>query len=164
MGKKKKYTLDDFSNNITHVVGTNGSIVAHTIFFIGIFGLSFFGVALDQILLILTTAVSLEAIYLAIFIQMTVNRTKVSLANVEEDIDDIQENVDDLQEDVDDIQENVDDIQEDVDSLETNIKEISDDYIDDSEETEVVSALKDIEKRLRDLQGDIEILKKKGLF
>lgn len=68
----------------------------------------FFGYTLDQILLILTTAVSLEAIYLAIFIQMTVNKTTQSLEQGEEDIDEIQEDVEDIQEDVDEIQEDVD--------------------------------------------------------
>lgn len=114
--------------------------------------------ALDKVLLILTTAVSLEAIYLSIFIQMTVNRTTKSLAGVEKDIDNIQEDVEDLGEDVEDIQE-------DVDSLELNVKGISDDYVeDDAEEDDVVNALKDIEKRLSNLQEDIQVLKKKGLF
>lgn len=158
MKKKQTSVLEVISQKMTYSIGTNTSILVHTLMFIGIFALRFLGIPLDQILLILTTAVSLEAIYLAIFIQMTVNRTTQSLAGVEEDLDDLQENVDD-------IQENVDDIQEDVDSLETNIKEISEDYIDDEAETdEVVVALRDIEKRLSDLQGDISILKKKGLF
>ena len=150
MSRKKPFSLEELSQRMTNSIGTTNSLIVHTFLFVGIFVLGFFGVSVDQTLLILTTIVSLEAIYLAIFIQMTVNRTTLSLANVEEDIDDIQGDVDD--------------IQEDVDSLETNMKEISDDYIDDSEETEVVKALKDIEIRLKDLQGDIAILKKKGLF
>ena len=40
---------------------------------------------------LLTTAVSLEAIYLSIFIQMTVNRNTQSLEEVEEDIEGIQD-------------------------------------------------------------------------
>ena len=89
---------------------------------------------------------------------MTVNRTTKSLAGVEKDIDDIQEDVEDLGEDVEDIQE-------DVDSLELNVKGISDDCVeDDAEEDEVVKALTDIEKRLSNLQEDISVLKKKGLF
>ncbi|MEK7616618.1 MAG: hypothetical protein AAB414_01025, partial [Patescibacteria group bacterium] len=39
------------------------------------------------------TWLSIEAIYLAIFIQMTVNRNTQSLEEVEEDIEDIQEEV-----------------------------------------------------------------------
>lgn len=143
MSKKNRFSLESLSQRMTNSIGTTNSMIIHTLLFIGIFALRIFNISTEEILLILTTAVSLEAIYLAIFIQMTVNRTTISLANVEEDIDDIQE---------------------DVDSLETNVKEISDDYIDDSEEAEVVKVLKDIETRLKDLQGEIVILKKKGLF
>lgn len=74
----------------------------------------FLGVNWDEVLLILTTVVSLEAIYLAIFIQMTVNRTSMSLREVEADVDEIQKDVDEIQEDIDEIQEDVDEIQEDV--------------------------------------------------
>lgn len=158
MPRKKTSKLDLASQKLTTWIGTPQSILAHTILFAGIFILIIFGVALDKVLLILTTAVSLEAIYLAIFIQMTVNRTTKSLAGVEKDIDDIQEDVEDLGEDVEDIQE-------DVDSLELNVKGISNDYVeDDAEEDEVVKALTDIEKRLSNLQEDISVLKKKGLF
>jgi len=158
MPRKKTSKLDQASQKLTHWIGTTQSILVHTTFFIGIFVLIMFGVAMDKVLLILTTAVSLEAIYLSIFIQMTVNRTTKSLAGVEKDIDDIQEDVEDLGEDVEDIQE-------DVDSLELNVKGISNDYVeDDAEEDEVVKALTDIEKRLSNLQEDISVLKKKGLF
>lgn len=147
--RKKVNQIEQISSWLTQSIGTNTSIVLHTLFFMGIFSLMIFGVSIDKILLILTTAVSLEAIYLAIFIQMTVNKTTTSLANVEEDIDDIQENVDDLQ--------------EDVDSLETNVKEISDDYIDDdAEDDDMMKTLKNITLSLEKLQEEIEILKKKG--
>jgi len=133
MSKKKPLTLEGLSQQMTNSIGTTNSLIIHTILFIGIFALRLFRVPTEEILLILTTAVSLEAIYLAIFIQMTVNRTTLSLAGVEEDIDDIQEDV----------------------------KEISEDYIDDSEEVSIVNVLKDMELRLKDLQKDISVLKKK---
>lgn len=158
MPKKKISTLDQASQNLTAWIGTPQSILAHTVLFVGVFALVLFGISFDKILLTLTTVLSLEAIYLAIFIQMTVNRTTKSLAGVEKDIDDIQEDVEDLGEDIGDIQE-------DVDSLELNVKGISEDFIeDDNEEDEVVKALSDIEKRLTNLQEDIKVLKKKGLF
>jgi len=156
MSKKKPLSLEELSQQMTNSIGTTNSLVVHTLLFFGIFVLRFFGVPLDQILLILTTVVSLEAIYLAIFIQMTVNRTTKSLAGVEEDIDDIQENVDDLQEDIGDIQE-------DVDSLESNVKDISEDYIDDeTEEDKIVTTLQNIESSLRSLERDIIALKKRS--
>lgn len=161
--KKKQNQIDKISTWLTESIGTNTSLVIHTFLFIGIFSLALFGLTIDKILLILTTAVSLEAIYLAIFIQMTVNKTTESLASVEENIDEIQEDVDDIQEDVEDIQEDVDDIQEDVDHLETNIKDISDDYIDDEvEESDTVKILSNIESQLNLLKEEIAELKKKA--
>jgi len=65
----------------------------------------------DTILLVLTTAVSLEAIYLSIFIQMSINKSHRSLEEIGDDIDEIQEDVDEIQEDVDEIQEDIDEIQ-----------------------------------------------------
>ncbi len=127
--------LDRVSQKATYHIGTNRSILIHTVLFVGIFSLRFFGSSTEEILLILTTAVSLEAIYLAIFIQMTVNRTTESLAGVERDIDDIQENIDDIQEDV------------------------SEDTTDD---VDMVSVLKDMELRLQDLQKDIATLQKQS--
>lgn len=54
--------------------GSVSSIMVHTIVFATTFMLPVFGIPLTTVLLILTTVVSLEAIYLQIFIQMTVNR------------------------------------------------------------------------------------------
>ncbi len=92
------------SMKLTEWIGTPQSVLLHTLLFIGIFALGMFGFSTDQILLLLTTAVSLEAIYLAIFIQMTVNRNTKSLEEVEADIDEIQEDVEDLEEDVEDLE------------------------------------------------------------
>ncbi|EKD52961.1 MAG: hypothetical protein ACD_61C00188G0004 [uncultured bacterium] len=133
MVKHRPTILDTLSRQMTYHIGTNTSIVIHTLLFIGIFSLRFFGQSTEQILLILTTAVSLEAIYLAIFIQMTVNRTTESLAGVEEDIDDIQEDIDDIQEDVSE---------------------------DSTEDVDMIKVLRDMELRLRDLQKDISTLEK----
>ncbi len=83
--------LEKISFRLTDWIGTPVSLIIHTLLFFGIFALRYFGVTTDYILLILTTAVSLEAIYLSIFIQMTVNRNTESLEEVEEDIEDIQE-------------------------------------------------------------------------
>lgn len=99
-----KRILESASFRATKFVGTPASIFLHTVFFIGIFALKFFGVGIDDILLILTTAVSLEAIYLAIFIQMSVNKAAESLEAVEDDIDELAEEVEDISEDIEDIQ------------------------------------------------------------
>lgn len=99
---------------ITTWIGSPTSFVLHTLIFIGTFLIGLLGIAPWQILLIvLTTVVSLEAIYLSIFIQMTVNRHAKELEVVSEDIEGIQEDVEEISEDVEEIQENIEDISED---------------------------------------------------
>jgi|SRR3989344_8047260 len=97
-GHRKATFLDKISVKMTEWVGTPWSLIIHTLLFAGIFSLRQFGFTTDYILLALTTAVSLEAIYLSIFIQMSVNRATESLEEVEEDIEGIQEDVDDDEE------------------------------------------------------------------
>ena len=95
---------------VTRWIGSPSSIVIHTVLFL----LSFAAAALrflewNSMLLVLTTIVSLEAIYLAIFIQMTLNYQSQMIAAVEKDIDEIQEDVEEIQEDVDELPKDVPD-------------------------------------------------------
>ena len=106
MKKDETHRLQKTALAITHWVGSPVSIVVHT----AAFAASFAAVWLqllpfDRMLLILTTIVSLEAIYLAIFIQMTINVQSEALEEVEQDIDEIQEDIDEIQEDVEEIYE-----------------------------------------------------------
>ena len=102
----------------TRWVGSPQSAVLHTVLFIGSFAVAFIGwIDTDRMLLILTTIVSLEAIYLSLFIQMTVNYQQQSLEEVGQDIEEIQEDIDEIAEDVDEIAEDVDEIQEDVSEM-----------------------------------------------
>jgi peptidoglycan hydrolase CwlO-like protein len=101
----------NWEKKFTNWIGSKSSVIVHTVIFLLAFCLPFFGVKLDTVLLVLTTLVSLEAIYLAIFIQISVNENTQSLHEVEEDIEEIQHDVDEIQEDVDEIQEDVEDIQ-----------------------------------------------------
>lgn len=159
-----------FTDKITSWVGTPISIVAHTVVFIGIFGLQFVGISFDQILLILTTAVSLEAIYLAIFIQMSVNRTSQSLAKVEEHVENVKEDVEDIAEDVEDIQEDVEDVKEDVGQLEENVDEIQEDVEDIQEDAQeddmtdkhVTNTLATIAQQLAVIQKELSQIQKKN--
>jgi peptidoglycan hydrolase CwlO-like protein len=114
---QKKF--EEFSKKL---IGSPESFICHTIFFIGIFSLYFFDFSSSDILLILTTLVSLEAIYLSIFIQMTVNRQSIELEEVSEDIEEIQEDVDEIQKDVDEIQEDVEEIHDDVEEIQGESK------------------------------------------
>ncbi len=101
-----------FSERVTKWIGSPSSLAAHSLFFIISLSFVFAGIATNTVLLILTTIVSLEAIYLSIFIQMTVNRQGESLEDVEEDIDEIQEDVEEISKEIDEISEDIDDIQE----------------------------------------------------
>jgi methyl-accepting chemotaxis protein len=181
----KKYSkLEELSIKITNWMGSTKSLVVHTILFVVIFGLYFFGIKFEQILLILTTIVSLEAIYLSLFIQMTVNRNTQALENVEEDIDEIQEGVEDLQEDVGEIEgdvdklhenvaeisKDVDEISEDVDKIGEDVDQIQEDVEDMSEEPaaqkvamtdlETTEALHKIQDQLGLIMKELENLKK----
>ena len=106
-------------------VGSPASLVFHTLAFALFFSASIFKlVGWDLMLLILTTVVSLEAIYLAIFIQFAVNRQAASLREVEEDVESIQENVEELGEHVEGIHENVEELGEHVEGLHENVEEL----------------------------------------
>jgi biopolymer transport protein ExbB/TolQ len=109
--------------------------------------LAVFGVNTDQVLLILTTVVSLEAIYLSIFIQMTVNRNTKSLEEVEADIDEIQEDVEGLEEDVEEISTDIDEIQ-------------AEDEEEEAQEVKDAKALDSIRLQLQRLQKDLDNIKK----
>ena len=98
---------DKLAEKSTKWIGSVQSLIFHTLIFAAAFLAGFFGLDWNKVLLALTTVVSLEAIYLAIFIQMTVNKNTQSLKAVEADIDEIQEDIDEIQEDVDEIQEDV---------------------------------------------------------
>ena len=112
--------------SVTRWVGSVQSVVIHTVVFIASFGAVWFGLLpFDRMLLVLTTIVSLEAIYLSIFIQMTINYTTQSLEEVERDIDEMQEDVAEIQEDVEEMQEDVEEIQEDVDEMQEDIEEMT---------------------------------------
>jgi peptidoglycan hydrolase CwlO-like protein len=103
----KDGNLQKTAHKVTRWVGSPHSIIAHTVVFAACFVAVWFNVLpFDRMLLILTTVVSLEAIYLAIFIQMSVNAQAQSIAEVEHDIDEIQGDIDEIQEDVEDIQVN----------------------------------------------------------
>ena len=136
--------LEKISLRMRNWIGTPVSLFVHTVFFAASFVLVYLGYSLEQVLLVLTTAVSLEAIYLAIFIQMTVNRQAEQIEEVGEDIEDIQEEVQDLGEDVEEISEDIEKMQEEQAA---------------EEEEPQATTLENIQAALHKLVQDIEILK-----
>jgi uncharacterized protein YoxC len=144
--------IEDAAFTATRWVGSIPSLIIHTVLFAG----SFLAVAggligFEKMLLVVTTLVSLEAIYLAIFIQMSVNRQGMSLEEVEHDIDEMQEDVGEIQEDIDEIQKDVDEMQEDV-------EEMSEEDKRERKEATNAASLEEIRARLERLLVDIEKL------
>lgn len=165
--KKKLKETAEVPYKLMTWIGSTSSLVVHTILFVLAFVLPLLGVPLDKVLLVVTTLVSLEAIYMAIFIQMAVNRNTESLEEVEEDIDEIQEDVGEIQKDVDDIQEDVDEIEKDVDEIQKDVDEIEKDVDEiEKDDTQLVhgtntqTVLSNIEKQLQSLIREIEVIKK----
>jgi peptidoglycan hydrolase CwlO-like protein len=151
-----------FIDSFIKWIGSIPSLLIHTFLFLSCFIAGIIWGNWDTILLVLTTIVSLEAIYLSIFIQMSVNRNTLSLQAVEKDIDEIQEDVEDVAEDVDKIHENVEDIAEDVDELQEDVEELQeDDKLEESQEEQDKRLMKDIQDNLAKISADLEMLKKK---
>ena len=132
---------------ITAWIGSIASLIIHTLVFASSFLFAAFGfISWGLMLLVLTTIVSLEAIYLAIFIQMTINRQARELAEVSEDVEDIQEDIEEIQEDVEEIQEDV--------------EEISDETEEQHEQRQTV-VIKQLTQDVHRMLADLEQLKKK---
>lgn len=133
-----------FFEYLTRWIGSISSLIVHTLLFGGALALGFFHIAeWDSVLLVMTTIVSLEAIYLSIFIQMTVNRHSESLKEVEEDVGDIQEDIEEITEDVEGIQEDVEEMtEEDAEDEERKQKQL----------VSLDQLTKDVQRVLQDLE------------
>jgi peptidoglycan hydrolase CwlO-like protein len=123
--------LEKFALKTTKWIGSIESLIIHTVLFIISLLLYLFGADFTRVLLVLTTIVSLEAIYLSIFIQMSVNHQSKALENVTEDVGEISNNVEGIVEDVGELQKDVDELQESInddeeDSEDKSIKKIED--------------------------------------
>jgi uncharacterized membrane protein len=141
-------------------IGSPASLALHTLAFVCFFSVSIFKwVAWDLMLLVLTTLVSLEAIYLAIFIQMTVNRQSQSLKEVEEEVGDIQDNIEELGENVEELGENVEDLKEDVEDIQEDIGEIGEDEEEESRDRKQAEMIEALTKDVRAILKSLESLK-----
>jgi low affinity Fe/Cu permease len=140
MTPEKIRRLDNKVNSVIEWIGSFPSLIIHTVLFISCFVAGIIWRNWDTILLVLTTIVSLEAIYLSIFIQMSINRNTESLEEVEKDIDEIREDVGEIAEDVEEMQE--------------------DDEQEESEDEQDRRLLKDIQDNLMKITSDLQQLKK----
>lgn len=157
-------SLDRIAESVISWIGSTASLIFHTILFIVCFLLPIFKIVdFEEMLLVLTTIVSLEAIYLSIFIQMSVNKSNKHIEVIKEDVTEIQEDIDEIQEDIDEIQEDIDEIQEDID-------EIADDDDDDEHKEKAQKVIlksnvsnnkqeiKELKAKIHDLQAKLEDL------
>ncbi len=165
---KKKSLVEIVAVKLTSWVGSTSSIIFHTLLFTLFFLSGVLRVAdWSTILLVLTTIVSLEAIYLSIFIQMTVNRNTQSLTNVESNIDELEEDVGEIREDVGEMEEHIGEIREDVEEISEDVEDIQEDVGEMSEDDKqeekrderTTAMLDTIEKTVKKLMEDIEKLK-----
>ena len=98
--------FDEIADKVIGWIGSTNSIVLHTLFFVFIFCLQFTGIATDTVLLILTTIVSLEAIYLSIFIQRAGKQSSAAITAVAKDIKEASVDIEQIQGDIDQLQTN----------------------------------------------------------
>lgn len=120
-----KDKIKALAKRITVFLGSVESLFAHTLIFGLCFLGVFFGVPMDRILLIVTTAVSLEAIYLAIFLQLTIN----DIQSQDTAQDELQEKLQELEElhhakeeqFAEKILDRLDDMEEEIDDIEAKV-------------------------------------------
>ena len=156
--------LDKMADSVISWIGSTSSLVFHTLLFITSFLLPLFKVVeFEEMLLVLTTIVSLEAIYLSIFIQMSVNKSNKHIEVIKEDVNEIKEDIDEIQEDIDEIQEDIDEIQEDIDEIaddedEDEHKEKAQKVILKSNVSNNKQEIKELKAKIHDLQSKLEEL------
>lgn len=155
------YKIERFANRATNFVGSPTSLVLHTILFLSSFLLILFGIDRNTVLLVLTTIVSLEAIYLSLFIQMSVNRSNKRLYIVKKELDEIQEGVEDIAEDVEEIQKDVEEIEKDIDEIQEDVEDIQEDVQGiEKDIDEIQTDVGEIQEDVEDIAEDVEGLEK----
>lgn len=154
--EEKMQFLTRITDNIMWWMGSIPSLIVHSIVFLTAFLLPLFGiVAVDKMLLVLTTVLSLEAIYLAIFIQMSVNRSQEHIEDIREDIEEIQDDIEEISEDIEEISEDIDDIQEDIEDIAEE-----EDEEDHSERARTVMLKSNVSSNKNDIKALREVIAK----
>lgn len=172
LGERNRERLERIADVATRWIGSTTSLVVHTLLFIVAFLLPLLHiVSFDKMLLVLTTIVSLEAIYLAIFIQMSVNKNSKDIEEIQEYVEEIQEDIEEIQEDVEEMQEDVEEIQEDVEEIQEDVEEIQEELDDETEEDKLPVTVQPSERQNAEdkiaqiqqlilrLQQEVELLK-----
>src|ERR1700691_2761031 len=123
--ERQRKMMEQWASNITKWIGSTSSVVLHTLLFLITFILRHLGlVSFERMLLFLTTIVSLEAIYLSIFIQMSINLNNQNIEIIQEDIEEISEDIEELGEDIEEIGEDIEGLGEDIEEIQKDVDEI----------------------------------------
>ena len=142
-----KPTLLEILLKIPENIGTPISLVVHTVVFILFLSApKVFGIPADSVNIFFTTLLSLEAIYLAIFIQMSINQNNIEIQELQEDVEEIQEDVEEIAEDLDEINENVDEIQEDIEE-------------DTAEDEKIITLAMENQRQIDANKAELDLLK-----
>jgi uncharacterized membrane protein len=158
---RQKNIMEQWASNITKWIGSTPSVLLHTVLFIISFIIPYLGlVSFERMLLFLTTIVSLEAIYLSIFIQMSINMNNQNIEIIQEDIEELGDDIEELGEDIEEIGEDIEEIQKDVDEIQEDVDEIQGETNEEEDnENKESEILLSIQATLLHLQKEIEQLK-----
>jgi uncharacterized protein YoxC len=149
--ERQRIIMEKGATNITRWVGSTSSVLLHTILFIISFLLPVIGVVtFERMLLFLTTIVSLEAIYLSIFIQMSLNMNNQNIEIIQEDIEELGEGIEELGEDIEELGEDIEELGEDIEELGDDIEELGEDL------EELGEDLEEIQKEVDEMQEEDE--------
>lgn len=147
---RQRSMMEKGAENITRWIGSTTSVLLHSILFIVSFVLPYLGVVtFERMLLFLTTIVSLEAIYLSIFIQMSLNMNNQNIEIIQEDIEELGEDIEEIQKDVEEIHEDVEEIQKDVEEIHEDVGEIQEDV------EEIQKDVDEIHEDVGEIQEDV---------
>jgi len=165
----KKQIIKKGAANLTRWIGSTASLIIHTLIFLISFLLpTFHMISFDRMLLVLTTVVSLEAIYLSIFIQLSLNEHAESIEIIQEDIQEIGEDIDEIGDEIEELGEDIDELGEDIDDLEEDIESIQKEF-EVNQEGGIESSKTDrelllsIQKSIIDLKKEIEVLQSRSI-
>ena len=148
---RQKVIMQKWASNISRWIGSTASVTVHTIVFLISFMMPVLGmVSFDRMLLVLTTIVSLEAIYLSIFIQMSINMNNQNIEIIQEDIEELGEDIEEMSEDIEEISEDIEEISGDIEEIGEDIEELGEDIEEMSEDIE------EIQKDVDEMQDDEE--------
>src|ERR1700733_10781762 len=126
--ERQKILMEHGAANITRWIGSTASVSLHTMLFIVSFVLPLLHlVSFERMLLVLTTIVSLEAIYLSIFIQMSINKNNQHIEIIQEDIVELGEDIEELGEDIEEISDDIEEISDDIEELGGDLEDIQKD-------------------------------------